>query len=105
MKTDPGKTQAVIRALEKTEKGKIMYPGTLRKDCGMSIKEVYETLHALSGKVPLDEVLELWCPQCENTMGIIYKTISEVPDEIACPRCGGRIRVPLEHALVVYRKG
>lgn len=49
--------------------------------------------------------LHLWCPQCENTMGIIYETISEVPDEFACPRCRGRIRFPLEHALVVYRKG
>lgn len=37
MRTDPEKTQAVLRALEKAEKGKIIYPGALRKECKMGV--------------------------------------------------------------------
>ena len=96
--------QTVLNALEKTEKEGIIYPGALRKECKMSIEEIYKVLHALSKKGLLREVLELWCPQCRNAMGAVYETISDVPDEIVCPVCRDRVRFPLEHALVVYRK-
>lgn len=105
MRTDPEKTQTVLNALKKAEKGKIIYPGALRRECKMGMKEIYRVLHTYSREGFLDEVLELWCPQCRNATDVVYETISDVPDEIVCPRCGGRIRFPLEHALVVYRKG
>ena len=104
MKTDPKKARAVLDALEKAEKGKIIYPGALKKECGAGIEEIYEMLHAYSEKGLLREVLELWCPQCRHVTGAIYGTIPEVPDEFTCPRCGRKVWFPLEHAVVVYLK-
>ena len=103
MMADSEKAQTVIDALKKHKKEKVIYPGTLREECDLDIEEIYEVLHVLSKKRLLSEILELWCPQCKSATGIIYKTISEVPDEMICPHCGGRIQFPLEHALVVYQ--
>lgn len=104
MRTDPEKTQTVLNALEKIEKGKIIYPGALRIECKMSMEEIYKVLYTYSRKGFLDEVMELWCPQCKSATGVVYETISDVPDEIVCPVCRDRVQFPLEHALVVYRK-
>ena len=103
MMTDSEKAQTVIDTLKKHKKEKVIYPGTLRKECNLSIEEIYKVLYTLSKKGLLREVLELQCPQCKNTTGAIYETISEVPDEIICPRCGGRIQFPLKYALVIYQ--
>ena len=103
MMTDLEKAQTVIDTLKKHKKGKVIYPGTLRKECDLSIEEIYKVLYALSKKGLLREVLELRCTQCKSATGAIYETISEVPDEIICPRCGGRIQFPLKYALVIYQ--
>lgn len=103
MMTDSEKAQIVIDTLKKHKKEKVIYPGTLRKECDLSIEEIYKMLYVLSKKGLLREVLELRCPQCKNATGIIYETISEVPDEIICPCCGGRIQFPLKYAIVIYQ--
>ena len=101
--TDSEKAQTVIDTLKKHKKEKIIYPGTLREECNLDIEEIYKVLHVLSKKRLLSEILEPWCPQCKSATSIICETISEVPDEMICPHCGGRIQFPLKHALVVYQ--
>lgn len=89
----------LITKLSSYEKGKIVYPGTIKRHLGISIKEAYRVLFLLQKNGVLEVNYEVYCHACDKFQDVIFKNLSEIPDDLDCQLC--RKDIDREKDLIV----
>lgn len=89
--------------LDRYHKGEWIYPSAMHRKLNLSIQEVYKILEAGVTAGVLEQNLEIYCPKCQRFIGVRYKTLYDIPDEVYCVHCDFEIEHPLKHAIIIYR--
>lgn len=77
-----------------------IYPGVLKRKFSLEITEVYELLHELEEKGILQSYYELYCSECQKSMGIV-KLFNELPESFECELCHSELSA-VENSLLIY---
>ena len=75
----------------------------MQRELKLNIQDVYKILEEAVKVGVLEQYLEIYCPKCQRFVGVRYKTIYDIPDEVSCMHCDTEIEYPLQHAIVIYR--
>jgi transposase-like protein len=88
--------------VETFESGDWIYPSLMCRCLHLKdVAEAYAVLNDFCAKGIVTQYISIHCPYCGRVYGQ-YKTISDVPERIMCPKCRTRLR--MEHGEIIYRK-
>lgn len=80
-----------------------IYPSAMQRELHLAIQDVYTVLEAGVMANVLEQNLEIYCPHCQRFVGVRYKTLYDIPEEISCVHCDTEVEHPLQHAIVIYK--
>ena len=89
--------------LDGLQAGDIVFPGNLTEKTGKSLKETYLMLEKAKEQKAVRQVIKPCCSACGAVGESVYYTMTDVPDDISCGRCGRKLSV-LDDMLVLYQK-
>ena len=98
-----GRDEPVRNYLSQFRDSEIIYPAKVAKDLGTNMLNAYRYIDPAVGTL-VEPVLEPLCRQCGNLSGEQYATLTEVPEEIVCQKCGEQTPIGFKDLIVVYRK-
>ena len=84
---DTEKVVAFCDMFKHYKTGQWIYPGIFKRKKKISIEKVYIIFNELENMGILASYFEVNCGQCKKTLGEVYKTLVEVPDQIYCENC------------------
>lgn len=84
------------------KKNKWIYPGALYRVTKIKIDIIYNILNQLEQEKILDSYFEVYCAECKKTIGLVYKTIDDIPEEYYCDNCGDS-RIAIDYAILIYK--
>lgn len=64
--------------------------------------ETYSILKEIEQLKVIEKVYEVFCPKCKYSTGIIYNSISEIPDEYNCFECETDFQT-LDGVIILYK--
>lgn len=84
------------------KKGKWIYPGALYRVTKIKIDQIYMILNILEKNKILDSYFEIYCAECKKTVGLVYKTIDDIPAEYECDNCGN-VEKAIDNAVLIFK--
>lgn len=78
-----------------------IYPGVLKRKFSLSIPEIYAFLSALEEQGVLQSYYELYCSNCQKSMGTV-QLFNELPETFECELCHGELPA-LENSFLIYK--
>lgn len=94
-------TAAILDFFKKYKKDMWIYPGVLKRCFSMDIQDVYILLLELERKKILQSYYELYCSQCQKSMGIV-ELFNEIPDFFECELCHAELPA-VENSILIYK--
>lgn len=79
-----------------------IYPGLIKRILMIPINEVYAILSRIEEAGIVRSYLELHCPNCNRSLGEVYETLAEVPEDFSCANCENDFE-PNNSLVVIYR--
>ena len=89
--------------LDSLRVGDIVSPESLAKKAGRSLKETYLILEKAKEQKAVRQVIKPCCSACGAVGESVYYTMTDVPDDVSCGRCGRKLSV-LDDMLILYQK-
>lgn len=84
-----GKRRLIVDSLKKINKYSYIYPYTITRETGLSIKNVYILLEHIANRGLIERNYEIYCCYCNKTDGI-YRTIRDASEQV-CSNCYKKI--------------
>lgn len=78
-----------------------IYPGVLKRKFSLSLPEIYEFLSALEKEGILQSYYELYCSNCQKSMGTV-RLFNELPESFECELCHSELPT-LENSFLIYK--
>ena len=78
-----------------------IYPGVLKRKFSLSLPEIYDFLSALEEQGVLQSYYELYCSNCQKSMGTV-RLFNELPETFECELCHGELST-LENSFIIYK--
>ncbi len=78
-----------------------IYPGVLKRKFSLSLSDIYAFLSALEERGILLSYYELYCSNCQKSMGIV-RLFNELPDSFECELCHCELPA-LENSFLIYK--
>ena len=78
-----------------------VYPGVLNRKFSLSFIEIYNFLNELEKQGILQSHYELYCSNCQKTMGIVH-LFNELPESFECELCHNELDT-LENTFIIYK--
>ncbi|MDO4922769.1 MAG: hypothetical protein Q4E82_01950 [Peptococcaceae bacterium] len=94
-------TAAFLEFFRNYKKDMWIYPGVLKRKFLLSLTEVYEFLSALEKQGVVQSYYELYCSNCQKSMGIV-RLFNELPTTFECELCHSELNT-LENAYLIYK--
>lgn len=91
---------ALVTFFRNYKKNMWIYPGVLKRKFSLEIAEVYGLLQDLEEKGILQSCYELYCSECQKSMGIV-KLFNELPESFECELCHSELSA-VENSLLIY---
>ena len=92
---------AILDFFKHYHKNMWIYPGVLKRRFSLELPEIYEFLVELEQQNVLQRYYELYCSQCQKSMGIV-ELFNELPDFFECELCHAQLPA-LENAILIYK--
>lgn len=92
---------AILDFFKYYRKNMWIYPGVLKRRFSLELSEIYEILVELEKQNVLQSYYELYCSQCQKSMGIV-ELFNELPDFFECELCHSQLPA-LENAILIYK--
>lgn len=90
----------IIKFLITFKKGSFIYPSVLKRKFQMSDEDVYKILSKLEKEKVLKLFYELFCYQCNNSIGL-FEYYSQIPTKIICEQCESYLGI--DNIKIVYK--
>lgn len=84
------------------KKGQLIYPGAFIRKTYLPMSVVYKILEDISSSGVIERNYEVYCPACSRYTGGLYKTLKDIPEELACEECDAPLNF-LDNSLVIYK--
>lgn len=94
--------ESYINLLKYYKKGMWIYPGVIKRKLNIPISDVYESLGYLENQKIVCSYFELYCNNCQRSMGDVFESFNEIPDEFECEVCHG-VFSGLENTILIYK--
>ena len=78
-----------------------IYPGTVKRNTGMDIIDVYKLLSELEQCGFVESWYEMCCGHCQRMMGQVRR-FNELPETFECENCGETMQT-LENTIKIYK--
>jgi hypothetical protein len=95
------KLNQFLGLLSRYKRGHIIHPGVFIRRLNITMKQVYKLLDEVKSLEIIEQNFEVYCYKCNKYTGDLYKTISQIPDDLICENCEEELN-PLENTIVVY---
>lgn len=92
---------AILDFFKYYRKNMWIYPGVLKRRFSLKLPEIYELLVDLEQQNILQSYYELYCSQCQKSMGIV-ELFNELPEVFECELCHAQLPA-LENAILIYK--
>lgn len=94
-------TAALLDFFKHYRKSMWIYPGVLKRKFSFSLSEIYEFLSELENCGILKSYYELYCSQCQKSMGTV-EVFNELPEFFECELCHSELPA-LENSILIYK--
>lgn len=92
---------ALLDFFKNYKKNMWIYPGVLKRKFSLSLVETYEFLAALEKKEILQSYYELYCSNCQKSMGTV-RLFNELPETFECELCHNELNT-IENTILIYK--
>lgn len=92
---------AILDFFKQYRKNMWIYPGVLKRRFSLELSDIYGFLSELEQKNILQSYYELYCNQCQKSMGTV-ELFNELPDFFECELCHAQLPA-LENAILIYK--
>ena len=79
-----------------------IYPGAIHRVTKINIEKVYFILNEAEKAGVVESYFEIICSECNKSVGRVYKSLDEIPDEYICDNCDAIIK-GIENVVLIYR--
>lgn len=91
----------ILNFFQRYKKNMWVYPGVFKRRFSMELSEIYTFLLELEEQGVLQSYYELYCSQCQKSMGIV-ELFNELPESFECELCNSELPA-LENAILIYK--
>lgn len=102
LKLSEEKTEELLLLISKYSEKDTIYPGAIIRKLNLTMKETYAILEKIRENGYLNLNYEVYCFSCSQFTGEVYKTISQMPEEIYCESCHNELH-PVENSIAIYK--
>lgn len=99
---NPNQIEEICKLIGQYRVGKWLYPGVIKRKCGISIKQTYMVLDILERNNIIKPYYELYCSNCQKATGLIFERLGDMPQEFECEMCLESL-VSIDNAILVYK--
>lgn len=95
-------TKKVCSFFSTYNKNEWVYPGVFKRKFGIPIKNVYVIFNELEQNKVVKSYYEVCCKKCKRTLGTVYESFDEVPNEEYCDYCGCEVNAA-KNSYLIYK--